>query len=199
MSLVLRDVPGLLPLAAAVAVCDVAGARARIKWPNDIVFERRSERSCGRPELGKLAGILIEGRPQEGWVVLGIGLNVAVSLQDVPAELKGTVASMGEERRAIEPNLQRLLSALEVRLHQPAEATLEAWRKRDVLWGHEIAWTQRPSESGPAGRASCGSAQGIDGAGRLVVRRRDGRRATLEAGEVHLIAPECSRTNAGRH
>ena len=54
-----------LPLAAAVAICDALPARCEIKWPNDIWLERR-----------KLAGILVEGRPQEGWAVLGIGLNV---------------------------------------------------------------------------------------------------------------------------
>ena len=40
MSLVLREPPPLLPLIAAVAVCDVAGEQARIKWPNDIVLAR---------------------------------------------------------------------------------------------------------------------------------------------------------------
>ena len=39
-SLVLRDPPPLLPLIAAVAVCDMAGEDARVKWPNDIVFVR---------------------------------------------------------------------------------------------------------------------------------------------------------------
>ena len=39
-SLVLRSPPPLLPLIAAVAVCDIAGEEARIKWPNDIVLVR---------------------------------------------------------------------------------------------------------------------------------------------------------------
>ena len=81
MSLMLREPPPLLPLIAAVAVCDVAGNEARVKWPNDIVFARG-----GR--LAKLAGILIEGRPQEGWAVLGIGINVAVRVEELPVELR---------------------------------------------------------------------------------------------------------------
>src|ERR671926_466480 len=44
----------------------LARAPAAIKWPNDVWIERR-----------KVAGILVEGRPQEGWAVLGVGLNVA--------------------------------------------------------------------------------------------------------------------------
>src|SRR5205807_8288937 len=44
MSLILRwareqGPPPLLPLAAAVAVSDIAGPGARIKWPNDIVLQ----------------------------------------------------------------------------------------------------------------------------------------------------------------
>ena len=38
---------------------------ARIKWPNDVWIDGR-----------KVAGILVEARPQAGWAVLGIGLNV---------------------------------------------------------------------------------------------------------------------------
>ncbi len=35
-------------------------------------------------DLAKLAGILIEGRPQERWLVVGIGLNVALDLAELP-------------------------------------------------------------------------------------------------------------------
>jgi BirA family biotin operon repressor/biotin-[acetyl-CoA-carboxylase] ligase len=175
MSLVLRSPPALLPLIAAVAVCDVAGDEARIKWPNDIVTVQ--------PEgLAKLAGILAEARPQQGWAVLGIGLNVAVRLEDLPAELHGTAATLGKPAEKIEPTLERLLHALEQRLGEPAEATLEAWRARDALSGRDIAWGAY-SQKGWAGR---GRAEGIDGTGRLVVALADGGHTTLDAGEVHL-------------
>jgi BirA family biotin operon repressor/biotin-[acetyl-CoA-carboxylase] ligase len=170
MSLVLRSPPRLLPLITALAVCDVAGEQARIKWPNDVVLARGAR-------LAKLAGILAEGRPQEGWAVLGIGLNVAVRLDELPGELRDTAATMGLERDAVEPTLARLLEALQRRIEQPAQATLQAWRERDVLLGHAIAWA--------TGR---GRAAGVDGDGRLVVVLDDGARTALEAGEVHLEA-----------
>ena len=66
-SIVIRDPPRLLPLAAGVAVAERVGVDAQIKWPNDVLLDGR-----------KLAGILVEGRLQERWAVLGIGLNVAV-------------------------------------------------------------------------------------------------------------------------
>jgi BirA family transcriptional regulator, biotin operon repressor / biotin---[acetyl-CoA-carboxylase] ligase len=168
MSLVLRSPPSLLPLIAAVAVCDVAGEHAQIKWPNDIVVVQPHG-------LAKLAGILAEGRPQEGWAVLGIGLNVAVETSELPSELRGRAASMGLSAAEIEPTLKRLLAALEQRLGDPAKLTLETWRARDALRGRAVTWA--------SGR---GRAEGIDGAGRLVVTLSGGGHATLDAGEVHL-------------
>jgi BirA family biotin operon repressor/biotin-[acetyl-CoA-carboxylase] ligase len=168
MSLVLRSPPPLLPLIAAVAVCDIAGEGAAIKWPNDIVLVRARG-------LAKLGGILAEGRPQAGWTVLGVGLNVAVRLGDLPVELRPTAATLGYSPDAIEPTLQQLLAALEQRLTEPASATLAAWRLRDALYGREIAWGSER-----------GRAEGIDGTGRLIVALRDGGHTTLDAGEVHL-------------
>jgi BirA family biotin operon repressor/biotin-[acetyl-CoA-carboxylase] ligase len=174
MSLVLRwssatSAPALLPLAAAVAACEVAGGEARVKWPNDVVLPHGST-------LRKLAGILIESRPQEGWAVLGIGLNVAVDVRRLPAELREVAATMGRSPADIEPTLQLLLAALERRLGEPAGATLAAWRARDALRGREVAWA-----------SGSGRAEGIDGAGRLVVALAGGGRTTVRAGEVHLL------------
>ncbi|HEX4483835.1 MAG TPA: biotin--[acetyl-CoA-carboxylase] ligase [Solirubrobacteraceae bacterium] len=184
MSLLLRSsspdwaLPRLLPLIAALAVSDVVGERAQIKWPNDVVFagdELASEDSTAGGALAKVAGILAEGRPQEGWAVLGIGLNVAVRIDDLPAELHGTAATLGRSPADVEPTLVALLQALERRLAEPADATLQAWRARDALLGRAIAWS-----------GGEGIADGIDGAGRLVVALSDGARTSLEAGEVHL-------------
>ncbi len=175
MSLVLRTPPALLPLIAAVAVCDVAGDDARIKWPNDIVIARAEG-------LAKLAGILAEGRPQQGWAILGIGLNVAVRLEDLPAQLREKTATLGESVQEIEPTLERLLEALGRRLAEGERATLEAWRTRDALRGREIAW----GSPGPTDSLKRGRAEGIDGTGRLMIALADGGRTALDAGEVHL-------------
>lgn len=176
MSLVLRSPPALLPLVAAVAVCDVAGESARVKWPNDIVFARPPD-AHGEGGLAKLAGILAEGRPQEGWAVLGIGLNVAVRLAELPAELRAGAATLGESPAAIEPLLARLLASLDRRLAEPTETLLDAYRARDALRGRQIEW------SGASGRA-----EGIDGEGRLVVALPAGGHTVLDAGEVHLTS-----------
>jgi BirA family biotin operon repressor/biotin-[acetyl-CoA-carboxylase] ligase len=167
MSLVLRSPDRMLPLAAAVAVADAVGEGAAIKWPNDVLLGGR-----------KVAGILAEARPQEGWAVLGIGLNVAVRLEDLPEELRETAATMGLEPRDVEGVLARLLPALERALALDTPALLGAWRARDALRGREVAWA-----------SGAGRAAGIDGDGRLVVELAGGGRTTLEAGEVHLRPP----------
>jgi BirA family biotin operon repressor/biotin-[acetyl-CoA-carboxylase] ligase len=180
MSLVLRSEPParagsrlerrttLLPLAAAVAVCDVSVPETRVKWPNDVVLVRGAG-------LAKLAGILVEGRPQQGWAVLGIGVNVAVSLEDLPAELRPGAATLGLEHGAIEPLLGELLAALERRLHESPAQILAAWSTRDALRGREVAWS-----------AGHGRAAGVDDEGRLLVELPDGSHTALAAGEVHL-------------
>jgi BirA family transcriptional regulator, biotin operon repressor / biotin---[acetyl-CoA-carboxylase] ligase len=164
LSVVLRDPPALLPLAAALAVAEVAGARAQIKWPNDVLLDGR-----------KVAGILAEGRPQDGWAVLGIGLNVALRIEDLPPELHDTAGTLGLEPADLEPTLERLLAGLERTLALDEETVLEAYRARDALRGREVSWA--------TGR---GRAAGIDGEGRLVVELREGGRTALSAGEVHL-------------
>ncbi|HEX2703669.1 MAG TPA: biotin--[acetyl-CoA-carboxylase] ligase, partial [Solirubrobacteraceae bacterium] len=78
-SLVLRDVPPLVPLRAGVAVAEVLASEAMLKWPNDILIDGR-----------KVSGILVESRPRESWAVVGIGINVAVPLAELPDELRET-------------------------------------------------------------------------------------------------------------
>lgn len=177
-SLVLRDPPPLLSLMAGVAVCDVVGKRALVKWPNDVVFTDTGTQADGAPPaLAKLAGILVEGRPQEGWAVLGIGLNVAVRVKELPAGVGARAASLQLPPSAIEPTTRRLMEALERRLGEPAKGVLDAWLARDVLLDREVSW------SGGHGRA-----RGIDGEGRLIVSLADGSTVKLDAGEVHLGA-----------
>lgn len=162
MSLVLHDWPLLLPLVAAVAVAETTGEAARIKWPNDVLVDGR-----------KVAGILVEGRPQEGWAVLGIGVNVAV--REFPEELREIAGSLGATPADVGPFRDRLLAALERGLAAPAAETIAAWRARDALRGRAITWN-----------GGEGVAAGVDEGGRLLVERADGTITALDAGEVHL-------------
>jgi BirA family biotin operon repressor/biotin-[acetyl-CoA-carboxylase] ligase len=154
-SLVLRELDALLSLRAGLAVADVAGEAARVKWPNDVQLDGR-----------KVAGVLVEGRPHEGWAVVGIGVNVSAA-PDLP-----DAAALG--RDDVEAVLASLLSALEVRLAEPPEVSLDALRARDALLGVRVTWD-----------GGAGVAAGIAPDGGLRVWTAAGERV-LSAGEVHL-------------
>jgi BirA family biotin operon repressor/biotin-[acetyl-CoA-carboxylase] ligase len=164
MSVVLRDFDVLLPLAAAVAICDAVEPPCTIKWPNDVWIEGR-----------KLSGILVEGRPQAGWAVLGIGLNVTA--EAFPAELAEIATSLrlAGVQTSPEAVLGELLPELDDWLDAPAAAILDAWREHDALRGQQIRWHEGE-----------GTAAGIDDGGNLLVDTASGRQ-TLPAGEVHLL------------
>ena len=156
------SVPGV-----AGSVPGVAGSRpgVAIKWPNDVLVDGR-----------KVAGILVEARMQEGWAVVGIGLNVALRPEDFPPDLRDRAGTLGLEPSAIEPALAALLRALERWLGAGVDEVLGAVRARDALFGREVRWS-----------GQIGTGAGIDSSGRLVVRTDSGEVA-LDAGEVHLSA-----------
>jgi BirA family biotin operon repressor/biotin-[acetyl-CoA-carboxylase] ligase len=162
-SLVIRQPPHLLPLIAGVAVAELAGDDAQLKWPNDVLLAGR-----------KVAGVLVEGRLQEGWAVVGIGLNVALRLDELPLHLRDHAGTLGLDPGAIEPTLERLLAALQRWLAAPDDLVLDAFRARDALLDQPVAW---------AGGDGIGA--GIDDGGRLIVTTEGGP-VTLDAGEVHL-------------
>lgn len=172
LSLLLRDYDPLLPLRAGLAVADLAGGAALVKWPNDVLLEGR-----------KLAGVLVEARPAEGWAVLGIGVNVAVDVAELPPDVRERAATLGRPPEALKETLDELLRRLEHRLAEPAADCLAALRARDALRDRPIRW---------AGGEGVGA--GIDDSGSLLVRRADATIETLEAGEVHLGGSALTRT-----
>ncbi|HEX4752646.1 MAG TPA: biotin--[acetyl-CoA-carboxylase] ligase [Solirubrobacterales bacterium] len=169
----------VLPLAVPLAVCETAerlrpGIDCKVKWPNDIHLEGR-----------KLAGILIETRPQDGWAVLGIGLNLTIARAEFPPDLRDRATSLSPESphptSAAAATLGDAASALSEALNRwvdaDADRVLPEWRKRDALLGRAVTW-----ENGT------GVADGIDERGYLLVRLADGDRVALGAGDVHLTS-----------
>ena len=166
LSLVIRAPDPLLPLRAGLAVADLAGSEAAVKWPNDVLLDGR-----------KVAGVLVEGRPQEGWAVLGIGVNAAVDVDELPADLRDRAGTLGLRPGRLDEALRALLAALELCLEAPRDAVLAALRERDALAGRAVRWD-----------GGSGTAAGITDEGALRVLLADGRQAELAAGEVHLAA-----------
>jgi BirA family biotin operon repressor/biotin-[acetyl-CoA-carboxylase] ligase len=187
----------LLPLTAPLAVCEAAeelepGVECAIKWPNDVWIDGR-----------KLAGVLIEAKPQDGWAVIGVGLNLAIEPHEFPPELRETAISLAtallvagpppgaakaqSSRRRAQPGpstaeavpIEGVRRALDRALERWVEAdrgeTLAAWRQRDALRGREVAWD-----------GGAGIADGIEDSGDLLVVAAGGDRIVLGAGEIHL-------------
>ncbi|MFL5907219.1 MAG: biotin--[acetyl-CoA-carboxylase] ligase [Solirubrobacterales bacterium] len=171
------DAP-LLPLAVPVAVCEAAEAvapvRCQVKWPNDVWIDER-----------KVAGVLVEARPDEGWAVIGVGLNVAITDDQFPPELRETAVSLlpteaeGGLPPGGAPSVSSALDAVNESLGRwtatSDDEVLNAYRARDVLCGRRISWD-----------GGSGVAEEIDERGHLVVQIGDDERVSLGAGEVHL-------------
>src|SRR3954471_1450083 len=96
-SLVLREHDDLLSLRAGLAVADLAGPAARVKWPNDVWLEGH-----------KVAGILVEGRNGSDWAVLGGGVNVALDPAALPPGVADVAGTLGRSPEDVEPALAEL-------------------------------------------------------------------------------------------
>ena len=160
-----------LSLVAGVAVADAAeaalGLGAQIKWPNDVLVNRK-----------KVAGVLAEMRSR-GAVVVGIGINVNQTRDELPANARVTPASLYTTdgvMRARAPILVRLLARLEHHYDRWREGGLDALYvdlgPRDFLRGRKV------SVDGVSGTGVA-----IDREGRFEIETPDGRR-TVESGEV---------------
>jgi BirA family transcriptional regulator, biotin operon repressor / biotin---[acetyl-CoA-carboxylase] ligase len=157
----------LLPLAVPLAVCAAAeqlraGVECEVKWPNDVWLEGL-----------KLAGVLIEAKPQDNWAVIGVGINLTIAPEEFPPDLRDTAVSIfGSSPLTAAAVLSRHLDRW---VEAEPEAVLAEFRARDVLRGHEIAWD-----------GGSGIADGVDDRGNLVAVTLDGDSVVLGAGEVHL-------------
>ena len=91
-----------LALVGGVAVAEAAGRltawldrppEVRVKWPNDVHLNGR-----------KLAGVLGQGCPPDA-ILLGIGLNLNVSPEDLPSDVRSLATSLGwEAGRFMDPS-----------------------------------------------------------------------------------------------
>lgn len=173
----LADVPPMT-LAIGIAVCDAArafGARAVLKWPNDVLVGDK-----------KLAGILVETQSQGGKldsVIVGVGVNLEI----VPS----AVADRATALAVAAPGIDResFISQLFVQL--------ERWVDRYVACGVESivpAWQERMAHGLSAravidGTPFIGELAGIDPDGALLLRDDTGTMHRVRSGDVEVIRP----------
>jgi BirA family biotin operon repressor/biotin-[acetyl-CoA-carboxylase] ligase len=155
-------------VATALAVEHALGLSSQIKWPNDVMVDRR-----------KVAGVLAEAR--DGAVVLGIGLNVNQTREELPAGTKvapGSLRTVDGIVRERAPLLASLLLELEHAYARWSRGGLDALYEelapRDFLRNRAVF------VDGVRGVAA-----GIDREGRLEVVA-EGERRLVESGEVEF-------------
>ena len=164
----------LVPLAAALAladaVLDAAGARADLKWPNDLLVGGR-----------KVAGILVDasagGQGGVDLVVVGIGVNLAVDAAEIDAAAgaprgHGGAASLaapgGGAGERPDPALlarsflERLEGELDGLARGGSDGVARRWEARSSMIGGEV-------EAEFGGRTVRGTAAGLDSDGALLV------------------------------
>lgn len=176
LSVVLRPGPrqaALIPLVGGLAVRDAiraaSGLEAGLKWPNDVIHNGR-----------KLAGLLGEsswsGRHLD-FVILGIGLNVAQTIEDFPEELRTSATSI-LLAAGVSPDKESLLDHLYQALNRWYDG-MRAGRRGELLRAAEEALGLRPgspvkleTEGGPAS----GLFRRLQPDGRIVLDGAAGRR-----------------------
>jgi BirA family transcriptional regulator, biotin operon repressor / biotin---[acetyl-CoA-carboxylase] ligase len=153
-------------VAVAEAVETATHLAAQIKWPNDVLLNRR-----------KVAGVLAE--TSAGAVVLGVGLNVNQSRGELPTDANvaaGSLLTIDGVRRERAPILADLLVRLERAYDLWRDGGLDAvytgLGARDFLRGRRVYVDGEP-----------GIGIAVDRRGRLEVEI-DGERRLVESGEV---------------
>ena len=124
------------------------GLAAHIKWPNDLLVERR-----------KLAGILaeaVDGRPETRNVVLGYGINVGRMSYPRELEISRDVARKRagprhRSRGALRRHARGLARRYDDLLAGRFDAILDAWRAaRRRSRGARVAWDAHGRQRSPA-------------------------------------------------
>ncbi len=100
--------------AVAQALADVAGVVPEVKWPNDVLVDGR-----------KVAGILAEAR--EGYVVLGIGINVLQTTEELPPRAQHPATSLLLETGRRIPRAELLAAVLD-HLEREHDAWVDDYR-----------------------------------------------------------------------
>ena len=161
---------------AIVALAPALAPRLGLKWPNDVL--------CGG---AKLAGILIEA---EGTRPLIMAVGIGVNCRHHPGESEFPATDLAAAGAAVTP--EALFEALSGAMaHRITEwqggfaATRAAWLERAGALAGELKVRL-------GGRELLGRFEALDEAGRLVLRRPDGGRETIAAGEVFPVAPGAS-------
>jgi len=156
------------------------GLELGVKWPNDVLLGGR-----------KLAGILCEMAAEIDHVhhlILGVGLNVNVTREQLPAEVADSAVSLRDALGA-ETSRSRLLAAFLDELEQAYDLWTDAglapfldeWRELSILRGRRVKLAALTEEVE-------GTAADLSPDGALLLKLPDGSVRPIHSGEAHVLA-----------
>jgi BirA family biotin operon repressor/biotin-[acetyl-CoA-carboxylase] ligase len=156
-----------------------------IKWPNDLLVGGR-----------KIAGILVETLPLRGGggaagsaAIIGVGINVALTPGDLPAQLPGQahlagrITSLAMCGRTLDrlQVLTRTVQHLDRALENPDPAgIMEEWRRRSVLTARRITLANNCA-------TITGEVIDVDPEAGLILRTDSGELVHLHAGTTSVV------------
>ncbi|WP_285766206.1 biotin--[acetyl-CoA-carboxylase] ligase [Peribacillus sp. SI8-4] len=187
MSLILRpnipvhEAPQLTLLAAvavAQAIEDTTDLRPQIKWPNDILVNRK-----------KVVGILTEMQAESDRihsVIIGIGMNINQQLEDFPEELQGKASSLfiesGEtisRSTVIQRVLLRLENLYELYLKEGFAPIKDLWESYAISLGQVI-------RASTVNDTIIGKAMGITETGVLLLEDEKGTVHSIYSADIEI-------------
>ena len=172
-----------ITLASAVAVASVLrtwkGIPAEIKWPNDIMVKGK-----------KVGGILTEMKTsgkELDLLVVGIGLNVNMALDDLPEDIRSATTTLEIEKGAPSDRvgllggmLAGLDNAYKNLLNGNKRALINGWLSLNCTIGNRIMVKDRD-------RTITGVAENIGQNGELIIKLESGGTEVVNAGDVTIL------------
>lgn len=170
-------------LMAGVAVAELTSefcpGRVTLKWPNDVLIDRK-----------KVCGILTEMKTKGeniDYVIVGIGININMERRDFPEELQGSSTSLKNEtaehisRTDLAAGLYNYFEKwYHTLITGGFDSIRDRWMKYSGVIGREIEVRARN------GRKR-GRVVGLDDMGALMIHDKNERESRILSGDVTLI------------
>lgn len=146
-----------------------------IKWPNDIFWQQR-----------KLGGILIETVDQSGKVIIGIGLNINMPIEE-NEKINQEIITLAEAMNGKLFSREQLVIVLIRQLHQHLNLFaalsfnefIKTWNAWDILQGQVVSFNHQGSEI-------VGKVVALDPSGRIGILSSTGKIDFFSSADIKL-------------